>query len=164
MAILRVKIHPTTSWVTMKWSHRTPAVLIFKVVVLCFERPRVLLRDIASSSYDFPKLFPRIKLAWEFCIWKEPNLFLPQRFEVRKLTICWTSLRGMSKKTSFLFSLLNATSSENKYRGYIRYDFFILTHRIIVYVAIWWFFTGKNGHIRLLKITRDGPTDGHDLF
>ena len=48
-------------------------------------------------------------------------------------------------------------------QGYIRCDYFIVTHCIIVSDFIWWFLILKNGHICHSKITRgirkDGPTD-----
>ena len=45
-------------------------------------------------------------------------------------------------------------------RGYIRCDYFIVTHCIIVWDVIWWLFIFINGHIHRLKITGDGQMDG----
>ena len=56
--------------------------------------------------------------------------------------------------------------------GYIRCDYFIVTHCLIDHVCFWWLFTLTNGCIRCSKITRDIQTDrptdrwtdGHDLL
>ena len=43
--------------------------------------------------------------------------------------------------------------------GYIRCNYFIVPHHIIVFDVIWWLFSLKNGHIRHLNTTRDGRTN-----